>query len=123
MVDFAAENGIRYLVLDADWYGKEFAKESDPTKGGYAGDARKLITYARANNVGIWLYLNDVGGRNYPIDQTLKVYGEWGAVGVKYGFMKGSPEEKNARTRMITELCARNKLPKGCVRSQHHTGW
>ena len=110
MVDFAAENKIRYLVLDADWYGKEFNPESDPMKGGYAGDAKKLIAYAKQKGVWIWLYLNDVAGRAYPIDQTLKAYGEWGAAGVKYGFMKGSPQEKNERTRMITELCAKNRL-------------
>ncbi len=110
MVDFAAENGILYLVLDADWYGKEFSPESDPMKGGYAGDARKLIAYAKGKGVGIWLYLNDVAGRAYPIEKTLQAYGEWGAAGIKYGFMKGTPEEKNARTRMITELCAKNRL-------------
>ena len=110
MVDFAAENKIRYLVLDADWYGKEFNPESDPMKGGYAGDAKKLIVYAKQKGVGIWLYLNDVAGRAYPIDQTLKAYGEWGAAGIKYGFMKGAPQEKNERTRMITELCAKNRL-------------
>ena len=110
MVDFAAENKIRYLVLDADWYGKEFNPGSDPMKGGYAGDAKKLIAYAKQKGVGIWLYLNDVAGRAYPIDQTLKAYGEWGAAGIKYGFMKGSPQEKNERTRMITELCAKNRL-------------
>ena len=110
MVDFAAENSIRSLVLDADWYGKEFNPKSDPTSGGYAGDAKKLIQYAKRKGVGIWLYLNDVAGRGYPIDQTLKAYGEWGAAGIKYGFMKGTPQEKNERTRMITELCAKNKL-------------
>lgn len=110
MVDFAAENGFGYLVLDADWYGKEFNPQSNPTSGGYAGDAKKLIAYAKAKGVGVWLYLNDVAGRAYPIDQTLKAYGEWGAAGVKYGFMKGSPREKNVRTRMITELCAQNRL-------------
>ena len=110
MVDFAAENGIRHLVLDADWYGKEFSPQSNPTSGGYAGDAKKLIAYGKAKGVGVWLYLNDVGGRQYPIEQTLKQYGEWGAAGVKYGFMNGSPEEKNAWTRRITELCAQNKL-------------
>jgi alpha-glucosidase len=110
MVDFAAENAIPYLVLDADWYGKEFAKQSDPTQGGYAGDARKLIQYAKGKNVGVWLYLNDVAGRAYPIEKTLATYGEWGAVGVKYGFMKGSAADKNRWTRRITELCAQNKL-------------
>lgn len=110
MVDFAAANGIKHLVLDANWYGPEFKHDSDPVKGDKAGDVRKLIAYGKSKNVGIWLYLNDVGGRKFPLEQTLAQYGEWGASGVKYGFMQGSPEEKNARTRMITELCARNKL-------------
>ncbi len=110
MVDFAAENKIGYLILDADWYGKEHEKESNPTVGGYAGDARKLIQYAKEKGVGVWLYLNDVGGRNYPIALTLKTYASWGATGVKYGFMKGTTQEKNAWTQQITALCATNKL-------------
>jgi alpha-glucosidase len=79
-------------------------------KGDKAGDVRKLIAYGNSKQVGIWLYLNDVGGRKFPLEQTLAQYGEWGASGVKYGFMRGTPEEKNARTRLITELCARHRL-------------
>ena len=110
MIDFAASNNIKHLVLDADWYGPEFAHDSDPVKGDKAGDVKKLIAYGKSKNIGIWLYLNDVGGRQFPLEETLAHYGEWGAVGVKYGFMSGNPEEKNARTRLITELCAKNKL-------------
>ena len=110
MVDFAAEAGFKYLVLDANWYGPEFEAESDPTKGDKAKDVRRIIAYGKEKGIGIWLYLNDVGGRKFPIEETLKQYGEWGAAGVKYGFMKGSQEEKNLRTQMITELCAKNHL-------------
>lgn len=110
MVDFAAANGMKHLVLDANWYGPEFAKNSDPVKGDKASDVRKLIDHAKGKNVGIWLYLNDVGGRRFPLEKTLAQYGDWGATGVKYGFMSGTPAQKNARTRMITELCAKNKL-------------
>ena len=110
MVDFAATNNMRHLVLDADWYGPEFGKNSDPTKGGKAGDVKQLIAYAKQKDIGIWLYLNDVGGRKFPLAQTLAQYGQWGAAGVKYGFMRGTPEEKNVRTRSITELCAQNHL-------------
>lgn len=110
MVDFAAENHIQHLVLDANWYGPEFRHDSDPTKGGKVDQVREMIAYGKTQKVGVWLYLNDVGGRKFPLDETLKQYGEWGAAGVKYGFMNGSPEEKNQRTRMITELCAKNKL-------------
>jgi alpha-glucosidase len=110
MVDFAAENRIPYLVLDANWYGPEFSQNSDPVKGGKVDQVKEIIAYGKTKNVGVWLYLNDVGGRRFPLEETLKQYGEWGAAGVKYGFMNGSPEEKNRRTRLITELCAKNKL-------------
>jgi alpha-glucosidase len=110
MVDFAAENNIRYLVLDANWYGPEHQATSDPVKGDKAADVMKLLKYGKSKGVGIWLYLNDVGGRKYPIEQTLKQYSEWGASGIKYGFMNGTPAEKNVWTRKITELCAQNHL-------------
>ncbi len=110
MVDFASENRMPHLVLDANWYGPEFGQDSDPVKGGKVEQVKAIIAYAKERNVGVWLYLNDVGGRRFPLEETLKQYGEWGATGVKYGFMNGSPEEKNQRTRLITALCAKNRL-------------
>lgn len=110
MIDFAAENRIAHLVLDANWYGPEFEHDSDPLKGGKVEQVKAIIAYGKRKQVGVWLYLNDVGGRKFPLEETLKQYGAWGAAGVKYGFMNGSPEEKNQRTRLITELCAKNKL-------------
>lgn len=110
MVDFAAQSSMRYLMLDADWYGPEFAEGSDPVKGGKVAQVHEIITYAKTKGIGIWLYINDVGGRKYPIEQTLKQYSDWGAAGIKYGFMIGDPEDKNIRTRLITELCAKYHL-------------
>jgi alpha-glucosidase len=110
MIEFSGANGMKHLVLDANWYGPEFAKDSDPVKGDKAKDVQKIIAYGKSKNIGVWLYLNDVGGRKFPLEETLAQYGEWGAAGVKYGFMNGTPEEKNHRTRLITELCAKNKL-------------
>jgi hypothetical protein len=87
-----------------------FVDDTDPVKGGKVEQVKAIIAYGKTRNVGVWLYLNDVGGRKFPLEETLKQYGEWGAAGVKYGFMNGSPEEKNRRTRLITGLCAKNKL-------------
>jgi len=70
----------------------------------------KIIQYGKQKGVGVWLYLNDVGGRKYPIENTLKQYSDWGAAGIKYGFMRGSLVDKNAWTRKITALCAENHL-------------
>lgn len=51
---------------DADWYGPEFGKESDPVKGGKVAQVRTIIAYGKGKNVGVWLYLNDVAGRQNP---------------------------------------------------------
>ena len=110
MVDFASEQGLTDLVLDANWYGPEHESGSDPIAGDKANDVQKLLHYAKTKGVGVWLYLNDVAGRTYSIEETLKQYGRWGAAGVKYGFMHGSPVEKNKWTQRITELCAENHL-------------
>lgn len=110
MVDFAAAEGFTALVLDANWYGPEFEKDSDPITGEKARDVQRIIRYGREKGVGLWLYLNDVAGTNYPIEETLAQYEAWGAAGVKYGFMEGTMTERNAKTRRITELCAKHRL-------------
>jgi len=110
MVNFAAENGIQHLVLDADWYGPEHEQESDPVKGGKVEQVKEIIAYGKQKGVGVWLYLNDVAGRTYPLEPTLKQYSDWGAVGIKYGFMRGNPAQRNARTRLITERAAAHQL-------------
>ena len=110
MIDFASEQGFQGLVLDANWYGPEFEKDSDPTKGDKARDVQRIIKYGKDKGLGVWLYLNDVAGTNYPIEETLAQYEEWGASGVKYGFMNGNPQEKNRKTQEITRLCAKHHL-------------
>ena len=110
MIDFAAEQGFSHLVLDANWYGPEFAASSDPVKGDKAQDVQRIIRYGKDRGVGVWLYLNDVAGTRYPIEETLAQYEQWGAAGVKYGFMNGTPLEKNRKTQEITRLCAKHHL-------------
>ncbi|MET6997619.1 glycoside hydrolase family 97 protein [Chitinophaga defluvii] len=110
MVDYAAKHDIPYLLLDSGWYGDQFRKSSDPVNGGAAAEVKQLIAYAKTKSVRILLYMNDIGGRDYSLEETLEKYHEWGAAGIKYGFMKGSMAEKNIRTRMITALCAKYQL-------------
>lgn len=109
-VDFAAQNNIQFMLVDADWYGHEFSKDSDPTQPIGDVDIVGFIKYAKAKNVDVILYLNDVGANNFGLERVLKQFVEWGAVGVKYGFMRGSEEEKARKTRNVIELCAKYKL-------------
>jgi alpha-glucosidase len=110
LIDFAAENNIQYLLIDADWYGDEFNENSDPTttKGGI--NIEECMKYGAERNIGIILYLNDIGAKKFGLERVLKQFSKWGASGVKYGFMKGNPEEKVKNTRNIVEMCAKYKL-------------
>ena len=109
-IDFAAENNIQNLLIDADWYGAEFSEDSDPTSARDGIVIEECMAYAKEKGVGVILYLNDVGARRFGLERVLKQFADWGAVGVKYGFMKGTPEEKVKHTRRVVELCAQYKL-------------
>lgn len=109
-VDFASTSGFPHLVLDANWYGQEHSRHSNPITGGKAADVREIITYGKEKGVGIILYINDKSSENFPIEETLQHYAEWGAAGIKYGFMRLTGAERVERTRMIQQLCAKLKL-------------
>jgi len=109
-IDFAARNNIQYLLMDADWYGPEFSANSDPTKANKEIDIEENMRYAEEKGVGIILYLNDVGAKKFGLERILKQFHEWGASGVKYGFMKAQGQEKVVYTRKVVELCAKYKL-------------
>ncbi len=109
-VDLAAQSHVPYLLLDANWYGPEFDQSSDPVQGNKARDVRQVIAYARTHGVGILLYLNDAAARSFQLETILKTYHDWGAAGIKYGFMHGSGQAKVVKTRRIIELCAKHQL-------------
>ncbi|WP_198674119.1 glycoside hydrolase family 97 protein [Chitinophaga alhagiae] len=110
LVDFAAKSGIPYLQMDSGWYGDQFSRNSDPVNGGRAAEIRELIAYARTKGVKVLLYMNDLGSKDFPLEETFRQYRQWGVAGIKYGFMRGPMAERNTRTRMITELCAKYQL-------------
>ncbi|MBK1791804.1 glycoside hydrolase family 97 protein [Persicirhabdus sediminis] len=132
-IDYASATNVPYLLLDANWYGKEFDPKSDPTtsrdhlvfqsdnghierKDAPADwkdpiDIPALIKYGNEKNVGIFLYINDKARINYDFENTLKTYQEWGAAGIKYGFMRGKGrQDKVNKTNQIIQLCAKYKL-------------
>ena len=62
------------------------------------------MKYAKEKGVGVILYLNDIGGKKFGLERILSRFHEWGAAGVKYGFMSGEGQEKVLHTRKVVEL-------------------
>lgn len=109
-IDFASKNNIQYLLIDANWYGPEFSKTSDPTKSIGGINIHECIKYAKSKGVDIILYLNDVGAKKFGLEKILSTFHQWGVKGIKYGFMKGKGQQKVIHTHRVVELCAKYEL-------------
>jgi alpha-glucosidase len=93
-VDFAVEQGIDYIHLDAGWYGHEYDASQDATTvtpdpkrvPEFDLDLHEVIRYAREKGIGVWVYVN----RRHlekQLDEILPLYKSWGISGIKYGFV------------------------------------
>ena len=106
----AAETGVPYLVIDANWYGEEFSTGSNPFTGGRADQVKQAIRYGQQKGVGLILYLNHVAALEYGIEKIIKAYSDWGAKGIKYGFMKYKGAKQTQWTHHVASLCIKYKL-------------
>ena len=102
-IDFAAENNIRYFLIDDSWFkkvenGKLIIKPEV--------DLKKIMDYAKSKAVDIILYYDRHKGKSLGDKALFKLYSEFGASGVKYGFMG----DNALFTRTAVEETAANRL-------------
>lgn len=110
MINFAAENNMQYVMIDANWYGPEHKVESDPFTEIDGLNIKALINKANQKGIGFILYLNDKASINHDLDKLFEAWSSWGAAGVKYGFMKMKGKDKVKKTLKIVELAAKHQL-------------
>lgn len=82
-IDFAAEKGIDYFLIDDSWY-------KEVTKGHFELsdklDLQKVIDYAAEKKVDLMLYYDRRHGE-YGDEELFPYYQSLGMKGIKYGFM------------------------------------
>ena len=81
-IDFAAKNGLQYIILDEGWYKLGDVMEVVPEI-----NMEELTAYAKQKNVGVilwvvWKSLDD------KFDQALDQFQKWGIKGIKIDFMQ-----------------------------------
>jgi alpha-glucosidase len=81
-IDFAAKNGIEYVILDEGWYKLGNVTEQVP-----GIDVAELCKYAESKNVSIILW---VVWKSFwdKLDESIALYEKWGVKGVKVDFMQ-----------------------------------
>lgn len=105
-IDFAAENGIEYIVLDEGWY--------KPSSGNMMQvipelNLHELVTYARNKKVDIilWTVFNVLDAQ---LEEACKYYSQLGVKGFKVDFLDRNDQKAVEMTYRIAEMTAKYKL-------------
>jgi alpha-glucosidase len=81
-IDFAAANGIEYVILDEGWY-----KLGDLLSVEPGVDVEEIVAYGKSKGVGIilWAIWKTLDGQLEP---AMEQFAKWGVAGLKVDFMQ-----------------------------------
>ena len=86
-VDFAAQSGFPYMLLDAGW-----ADGRDITKLRGNVDVPELVRYAAAKHVKVWIWLYSTSVME-QMKEAFPLYEKWGVAGVKIDFINRDDQD------------------------------
>lgn len=81
-VDFAAKQGLEYMLVDAGWYAK-----GDITKMNGRVDVPALVQYAKSKGVKVWIWLPYTLA-TAQMNEAFPLYEKWGVAGLKIDFIE-----------------------------------
>lgn len=105
-IDFAAENGIEYVILDEGW---AVNKKADLMQVVPEIDLPELVTYADGKNVGLILWAG-YWAFHRDMEYVVKHYADMGIKGFKVDFMDRDDQEMVRFINEASELCARYNM-------------
>ncbi len=113
-IDFAAESGFAYHLIDAGWsWGAgpccDPLPTTDITRAADGIDMPALVRYAAGKGVGLllWVHWQHLAPR---LDEVLDTYARWGIQGIKVDFMNRDDQEMVAFYQRVAEATARRKM-------------
>jgi alpha-glucosidase len=102
-VDFAAESGFPYMMLDAGWSGQDIT-----TMRGNV-DVPELVRYAAKKNVKIWIWLYSKAVAA-QMQEAFPLYEKWGVAGVKIDFILRNDQQGIKWYYDVAKLAAEHHL-------------
>ena len=132
-IDFAAEAGLEYMLIDEGWYagaggGGTVRPGVDVTRTIPEIDLPMLVEYGRKKGVGLWLWLN-WQALDAQMEEALTLYEKLGIKGIKVDFMDRSDQEIVDWYHKVLTQTAKHKLmvnlhgaykPTGLIRTYPH---
>jgi alpha-glucosidase len=86
-VDFAAQSGFPYMMLDAGW-----SAGRDITHLNGKIDVPELVRYAATKNVKVWIWCYS-GSVAHQMEQAFPLFERWGVAGVKIDFINRDDQQ------------------------------
>ena len=115
-IDFSAEAGWEYTLVDAGWYRRLSAQEKksairdaklEPTKN---LNIPECVKYGREKGVGVLLWMDWPDLVHTDMRETFKIVADWGVAGLKIDHMNSHSQEMVAALTDAVKLAAEYKL-------------
>ncbi|HET9571563.1 MAG TPA: glycoside hydrolase family 97 protein [Bacteroidales bacterium] len=103
-IDFASENKLEYLLIDAGWSNLFRPNELNPNV-----DVKEIIRYGKEKKVGVFLWTVASTLMKYP-HKYLDSISSWGAAGVKIDFFDRDDAQMIPQYEELAKACAERKL-------------
>lgn len=104
-IDFAAENHMEYLMIDAGWSHIFDLAQVNPKV-----DVQEIIRYGNSKNVGVFLWCVAMALTDETADKYMRMIHDWGAVGLKVDFFDRDDQLAMDWYEMIAEKAAKHQL-------------
>ncbi|MEO6995631.1 MAG: glycoside hydrolase family 97 catalytic domain-containing protein, partial [Lacunisphaera sp.] len=109
-IDFAAEMGFPYQLIDWFWYEPMNNPKADLTKPAAHVDIPGLIAYASERHVRLLLWLDSHDLERQGFEKVFSQVAAWGFAGVKIDFMNSDSQETVRWYADVLAAAARHKL-------------
>lgn len=103
-VDFAAQSGLEYMLVDAGWSARE-----DITKMNGRVDIPEVVRYAASKNVKVWIWLS-YRDTARQMEDAFPIYEKWGVAGLKIDFIERDDQGGIDWYYRVAELAAQHHL-------------
>lgn len=108
-IDFSAEAGLEYMMLDEGWSAEVDGRSRDLTKTNPQLDLPALLDYARQKKIGLWLWAHWTFV-DLQMDEAFPLFEKWGIRGVKIDFMDRDDQDMVAFYHRVLKKAANHKL-------------
>lgn len=120
-IDFAAEMGWPYQLMDWYWYegmtsyNKSLHSQPNPVRGDFTKavpevNVPELIQYAKARNVRLLIWAHSLDVETFGVERTLAYFAELGFAGVKIDFLNSQSQETVQWCEQVLATAAKHHL-------------